>query len=204
MDSAQVEIGTASNYNKVAQMISQVRGGKPDWLSFQTVTRTANSVIDGVAAKVKIPPGYTMQLMSNANYFMSKYMGGQLYDIGHILNQPSKGSSYALISIGSIQQMSTSLLAKGSLMFNDMVLKVGYLDNATRLYTVVDCTDISWEQNMFSHVGPLLTFRNNSAVNDIELYVGTAPYQVDNAYAPQPTNAMFSFRLAPNAFLDSW
>lgn len=199
-----MEIGTATNGNKIAQMISQVRSGKPDWLSFESVSRSANSVIDGVAAKVKIPPGYTMQLMSNANYFMSKYMGGQLYDIGHILNQTSKGSSYALISIGSIQQMSTSLLAKGSLMFDDMVLKVGYLDNATRLYKEVDCTDISWEQSMFSHVGPLLTFRNNSGKNDIELFVGVPPYQVDNTYAPIATNAMFSFRLAPNAFLDSW
>ena len=204
MDSAQVQIGSAATTTKVAQMISQVRSGKPDWLNFESVTRTANSVIDGVAAKVKIPPGYTMQLMSNANYFMSKYMGGQLYDIGHILNQTSKGSNYALISVGSIQQMSTSLLAKGNLMFEDMVLKVGYLDNATDLYTEIDCTDISWEKNMFSHVGPLLTFRNNSGTKDIELYVGTAPYQVDSAYNFQPTNAMFSFRLAPNAFLDSW
>ena len=53
-----MEIGTSSNYAKVAQMVSQVRGEKPDWLSFATVTRTANSVIDGVAAKVKIPPVY--------------------------------------------------------------------------------------------------------------------------------------------------
>lgn len=204
MDSAQVEIGNPAQGVKVAQMISQVRSSKPDWLNFDTLVRTADSIIEGPAAKIKIPPGFTMQLMSNANYYLSNMVGGLLRGMGHIINQTSKGSSYALISTSSIQQLSNSVLAKGNLMFPDMVLKVGYLDSATRLYKEIDCTDIAWTQNMFSHVGPILTFRNDSGVNDIEFYVGTAPYQVDNTYAFQPTNAMFSFRLAPNAFLDSW
>ena len=133
MDSAQVEIGNPAQGVKVAQMVSQVRADKPDWLSFETLSRTADSFIDGVAAKVKIPPGFTMQLMSNANYYLSNMIGGVLQGMGHILNQTSKGSSYALISTSSVQQLSTSVLAKGNLMFPDMVLKVGYLDSATRV-----------------------------------------------------------------------
>ena len=52
----------------------------PDWLNLENVDSTLGGVVDGIAAKVTIPRGHTMQILSNANYFMSRRVGTSFTD----------------------------------------------------------------------------------------------------------------------------
>lgn len=199
-------IGLGSSKAKVAQAISQVRGEIPDWLELSSLTRSASNIIDGVCTKLKIPSGFTAQIASNANYFMSKMTSGGVYDLGRVLQHYSKGCTVAnLVTDGTAHTHTTSLVPSSSTMFpdDDIKLHISYLNSTTAEYVDYDATAVSFERSMASYVGPLLTFRNDS-YREIQLYVGTCEYEKDNATNAYAINSYFSFRLAPNAYLDSW
>lgn len=177
----------------------------PDWLNLENVDSTLGGVVDGIAAKVNIPRGHTMQILSNANYFMSRRSGSSFTDLGRILNQPSMDLAYWRYQT-RVTDTNTyfSVVKKAVDFFPDMTSTVTYLDNVTDAFITQDCTNVNFDTNFTNCVGPILTLRNNSATEDRTIYVGT-PYYTKNASGSfQPTNAMLSFRLVPSGFLDYW
>ena len=72
---ATVQIGTGANRNKVAQAISRVRGDAPDWLSLESVTKTATNLISGPSAKVTLPGMSTLQAFPSAYIVTGKQIG---------------------------------------------------------------------------------------------------------------------------------
>lgn len=198
-------IGNPRIGEKIAQAVSQVRGDMPDWLNLENVDSTLGGVVDGIAAKVTIPKGHVMQILSNANYFMSKKVGTSFRDLGRILNQASLDLSYWRYQT-RVDDTNTyfSVVAKATDFYPDMTSTVSYLDDPTNVFITTDCTNVVFDKNFSSCVGPILTLRNNSATEDRTIYVGT-PYYTRTAYGNfQPTNAMLTFRLVPSGYLDYW
>ena len=142
---ATVQIGTGTNRNKVAQAISRVQGDAPDWLSLESVTKTATNLISGPSAKVTLPGMSTLQAFPSANIFMSKVIGSNLYDIGRFIVRPSKGSNYAkIVTDSSITTYSSSLLAATSTVHSGLSGIVSYLDPADSSYKTTNFTSTSF------------------------------------------------------------
>lgn len=198
-------IGNPAVGNKIAQAVSQVRGDMPDWLNLESVDSTLGGIVDGIAAKVTIPKGHIMQILSNANYFMSKKVGTSFSDLGRILNQPSIDLSYWRYQT-RVDDLNTyfSVLKKATDIYPDMTATVTYLDNATDAFITQDCTSVGFDKNFSACVGPIITLRNNSETEDRSIYIGTPYYTRAASGNFQATNAMFSFRLVPSGYLDYW
>lgn len=205
VESATVTIGNPQSGIKIAQAVSQVRGDLPDWLNLETVDSTLGGVVDGIAAKVTIPKGNILQILSNANYFMSKKVGTSFVDLGRILNQPSLELGYWRYRT-RVTDTNTyfSVVRKATEIYPDMTSTVSYLDKASNQFVTQNCTSENFDKNFIACVGPILTLRNNSATEDRSIYIGTPYYTCIASGAFQPTNAMFSFRLVPSGYMDYW
>ena len=153
---ATVQIGTGANRNKVAQAISRVQGDAPDWLSLESVTKTATNLISGPSAKVTLPGMSTLQAFPSANIFMSKVIGSNLYDIGRFIVRPSKGSNYAkIVTDSSITTYSSSSLAATSTVHSGLSGIVSYLDPTDSSYKTKSFTSTTFTGDMTLYVGPL-------------------------------------------------
>lgn len=198
---ATVQIGTGANRVKVAQAISRVTQDKPDWLNLESVLATANSAISGPCAKVTIPSMSTLQVLPSANMFISKFFGSNFYNIGKFIVRPSKGSNSAkIVTDVTINDFYISALSAAEDVDPDLTGIVGYLDPTDSSYHEENFTVGAFTGAMTDYVGPHITYRNNSD-NPIELYFGTAKYEVDNEFVDWPTNTFITFKLVPNAFL---
>lgn len=202
-----MQIGYGSNQVKVGSLISQVTGN-PDWINLESVTDSVTSTVKGIAAKVGVPAGHTMQILSNSNYWLSKLQEGVPTYIGRILNQTTTGSSTVqyqkYTSTGYVIDSTVmSELIKAESVYDDWTQTVSYLDSSTSNMVVVDANSANFVGAITSFVGPYLTFRNNGTETR-EILVGLPRSFVNTAYGTQPWNALLSFRLAPNAFIDNY
>lgn len=198
---ATVQIGTGANRVKIAQAISRVVSDKPDWLDLETVLATVNSKISGPCAKITIPSKSTLQAIPSANMFISKFFGSNFYNIGKFIVRPSKGSNSAkIVTDTTVEDFYISALAPTVDIDPDLVGTVSYLDPTDSSYHEVDFTTGAFTGAMTDYVGPLITYRNNSA-SPMDIYFGTAKYEVDNNFADWPTNTFITFKLVPNAYL---
>lgn len=182
-----------------------MRGDKPDWLSLVPVTRSASSVIDGMAARIKLPAFSTLQVSSSANYWISKFASGGLVDIGRIIQRPTRGLSVARFIDGNGSTTDTAfsqiLPTEGMIGCKCLVQSL----NATSSQLVeFDATNTTYTENtLVNYLGPAVTLRNEST-QDIELAFGASSAELSSGYGNIYVDTTIFFRMAPNSYLDSW
>lgn len=203
MEQAQYSAVTTSA-GKIAQLVSNVRTDNPSWIDLQNVVRTANNIVSGAAAKISIPPGFSLEAMSGSNFWVSKIVDGVLSNVGRVITRSTPGDSDAryINTSGVYNYTSESNFADLDLVYPNIAVKFLALEYSTG--TMVEFNGNTTATVVFNslsdYVAPILQIRNNSdtSVDFVfgppEAEGGTTTRHVTNVY----------FKLAQNTFLDSW
>lgn len=182
-----------------------MRGDKPDWLSLVPVTRSASNVIDGMAARIKLPAFSTLQVSSSANYWISKFASGGLTNIGRIIQRPTSGLTVARFvdGYGSVTDTAISQILPTNGLLGCKCL-VQSLHASTSQLVEFDATNTTYTENtLVNYLGPTVTLRNESDL-DIELAFGASTSEIGSGYGTIYVDTTIFFRMAPNSYLDSW
>ena len=203
MEQAQYSAVTTSA-GKFAQLISNVRTDNPSWIDLQSVARTATNIIGGAAAKIKIPPGFTLQAMSGSNFWVSNIVGGALYNVGRVITRSTPGDSDAryINTSGGYSYTSESSFADLDLVYPNIAVKFLALEYSTG--TMVEFNGNTTATIAFNslsdYVAPILQIRNNS---DTAVDFVFGPPEAEGTSTTRHVTNVY-FKLAQNTFLDSW
>ena len=203
MEQAQYSAVTTSA-GKIAQIISNVRAEKPSWIDLQNVVRTATNVVTGAAAKVTIPPGFTLETLSGSNFWVSKIVDGVLSNVGRVITRSTPGDSDAryINTSGVYSYTSESMFADLDLVYPSIDVKFLALEYSTG--TMVEfkgnTTATVAFNSLSDYVAPILQIRNNS---DTALDFVFGPPEAEGTTTTRHVTNVY-FKLAQNTFLDGW
>lgn len=186
--------------------MSAVRSSLPDWIDLQSVTLSATNIIDDVAAKLSIPPGFTAQIIGAGNYAIGDLVNGVFSTFGHIVQRSTVGYSYYRILVGANPLVLTDTN------LDSYSARHGNSDLESKLYytnpldgQILDFTETNQVVTLLGtvNIGPILEFKN-IGTSTIDIWLGKMREILANNAGVIPDTTALSIRLVLTSFLASW